>query len=61
MPLLKFSIGLETGQLTIAAVLLGILLKFRKRPGYQKYFVPGCSILVALLGAYWFVARVIAG
>ena len=31
MPLLKFSVGLEAGQLAIAAVLLKVLLMLRKR------------------------------
>jgi hydrogenase/urease accessory protein HupE len=61
MPLLKFSIGLETGQLTIAAVLLRVLLSLRKQPQYESRWVPICSILVALIGAYWLVTRVLAG
>jgi hydrogenase/urease accessory protein HupE len=60
MPLLKFSIGLETGQLCIAAVFLGVLLSVRQRPGFEKRVVPFCSILVALLGAYWLVTRVMS-
>ena len=60
-PLLKFSIGLETGQLCIAAVMLQILLWLRKRPAYVKNWVPACSIAVATLGGYWLVTRVFAG
>jgi hydrogenase/urease accessory protein HupE len=61
MPLLKFSIGLETGQLCIAAVFLRLLLTLRRREGYETYLVPACSVLVSLLGGYWLVTRVLAG
>jgi hypothetical protein len=61
MPLLKFSIGLETGQLCIAAVFLRLLLTLRRREGYETYLVPACSVLVSLLGGYWLVTRVLSG
>jgi hydrogenase/urease accessory protein HupE len=61
MPLLKFSIGLETGQLCIAAVLLRVLLSLREYPWYERRWVPACSVLVAGLGGYWLVSRVISG
>ena len=61
MPLLKFSVGLETGQLCIAAVFLRILLTVRKRPGFESRVVPACSILVSLLGGYWLVTRLLSG
>jgi hydrogenase/urease accessory protein HupE len=61
MPLLKFSIGLETGQLTIAAVLLTILLKLRQRPLYTRRFVPIGSSAVAAVGLFWLITRMAAG
>jgi hydrogenase/urease accessory protein HupE len=61
MPLLKFSVGLETGQLCIAAVFLRILLSVRRKPGFEEKVVPACSILVSLLGAYWLVTRLVNG
>jgi hydrogenase/urease accessory protein HupE len=63
LPLLKFSIGLETGQLCIAAIMLQLLLALRraKAAPQEPPWVPAGSMLVALIGAYWFVARVIAG
>jgi hydrogenase/urease accessory protein HupE len=59
MPLLKFSVGLETGQLCIAAVLLKVLLTLKKRAWFDARWVPACSILVALIGAYWLVTRLV--
>ncbi|HTL29172.1 MAG TPA: HupE/UreJ family protein [Tepidisphaeraceae bacterium] len=62
MPLLKFSIGLETGQLCIAALMLKILLTLRnKSPQYKRQWVPAGSALVSLIGAYWLIVRVMAG
>jgi hydrogenase/urease accessory protein HupE len=61
LPLLKFSIGLETGQLCIAAILLKILLTLRKRAEFRKQWVPAGSLLVSLIGAYWLIVRVMAG
>jgi hydrogenase/urease accessory protein HupE len=73
MPLLKFSVGLETGQLVIAAVFLQLLLWLRRRrerdatllpspilPSEPRW-VPAGSMLVSLIGAYWLVVRVMAG
>jgi hypothetical protein len=61
MPLLKFSLGLEAGQLAIAAVLLKVLLTLRKREWFERRWVPAGSALIALIGAYWLVSRVFAG
>jgi hydrogenase/urease accessory protein HupE len=61
MPLLKFSIGLETGQLAIAAVMLAILMKLRTWPTYDKRWMPAGSIVVSLIGLYWLVTRVMSG
>ena len=61
MPLLKFSVGLETGQLCIAAVLLRVLLTLKKRPWFDARWVPIGSVLVALIGLYWLVTRLMEG
>ena len=61
MPLLAFSVGLETGQLCIAAVLLRLLLTFKKRPSFDARWVPAGSVLVALIGLYWLVTRLMEG
>ncbi len=61
MPLLKFSIGVESGQLCIAAVLLQIMLWLRTRPQFERQWVPVGSVLVAMVGGYWLISRVVAG
>jgi hydrogenase/urease accessory protein HupE len=61
MPLLKFSMGLESGQLCIAAVLLQLMLWLRTRPQFERQWVPAGSMLVAVVGGYWLITRVVAG
>jgi hydrogenase/urease accessory protein HupE len=60
-PLIVFNLGVETGQLTLVAIVLPILLKLRKRPGFEKYAVPVMSGIVIVMGSLWFLQRVSAG
>jgi len=62
-PLLKFSVGLETGQLVIAAIWLRVLLSMRRAPkfDFERRWVPAGSVAVAIVGTYWLVTRVMAG
>jgi hydrogenase/urease accessory protein HupE len=59
-PLLKFNLGVEAGQLCVAAALLPLLLVARRSEHLTKRLVPAGSILVALLGGYWLVTRVVS-
>lgn len=60
--LLSFNVGVELGQLTVIAIcylLVGIW--FGNKPWYrQRIVIPG-SLLIAAIGAFWFVQRVTAG
>jgi hypothetical protein len=58
IPLVSFNLGVEVGQLVIAAVALPLIWKLRARPQFDPRWVPACSTMVALLGAWWFVQRV---
>ncbi len=58
-PLLMFTLGLEAGQLCIAAVLLRILLTLKKRRWLDPRWIAAASASVALIGLYWLVTRVI--
>jgi len=58
VPLVSFNLGVELGQIAIAALVLPIIWKLRTRPGFINRWVPACSALVAVLGGYWFVQRV---
>jgi hydrogenase/urease accessory protein HupE len=58
LPLLSFNLGVELGQLAIAAIALPVIWKLKSRPSFLPRFAPACSVLVSLAGAYWLVQRV---
>jgi hydrogenase/urease accessory protein HupE len=59
-PLVQFNLGVEAGQLAVAAFVFPLILALRRRPALQfdRRWVPACSALVALAGAWWLVQRV---
>ncbi len=61
VPLVAFNSGVEVGQLSVAAVLLPLILHFRRNPKFLRLGVPACSALVAAAGACWFVQRTFFG
>jgi len=58
MPLLSFNLGVELGQITVAAIVLPLIWKLRTKPIFVRRWVPACSVAVALAGGYWFIQRV---
>ena len=58
MPLLSFNLGVELGQVALAALVLPLIWQFKDRPSFQPRYMPACSVAVALAGAYWLVERV---
>jgi len=58
-PLVGFNLGVEIGQLSVAAVILPILWQLRKHPVFVRRWVPACSIGIALAGSYWMVERML--
>jgi len=58
VPLVSFNLGVELGQLVVAAVLLPLIWRLSSRPMFLRRGVPVCSAVVALAGGYWFVQRV---
>lgn len=57
LPLFSFNLGVELGQIAIAAVVLPLLWQLRKWEWFLRRGVPAISALVALAGLYWLVAR----
>jgi hypothetical protein len=57
IPLLSFNLGVELGQISIAAIVLPIIWCLRRWPVFVVRWVPACSVVVALLGSYWFIQR----
>jgi hydrogenase/urease accessory protein HupE len=58
LPLLSFNVGVELGQIMVAAVALPIIWKLRAKPVFIARWAPVCSAAVVLLGSFWFAERV---
>jgi hydrogenase/urease accessory protein HupE len=58
LPLFSFNLGVELGQIMVAAVALPIIWKLRENPMFITRLAPACSAAVVLLGSFWFVQRV---
>lgn len=57
--LIGFNIGVEIGQLAvIAAAFLAVGLWFGKKDWYRSRIAIPASVVIAAIGAYWFVERV---
>lgn len=54
-PLLSFNLGVELGQLAIAAVVLPWIWKLQ--PKFSRWWIPALSTIVALLGAWLLLER----
>lgn len=61
MPLFSFNLGVEVGQVVIAAVVLPLLWQLRKRGAFVRRGVPILSAIVALAGTYWLLQRTVLG
>ncbi|MDT5269878.1 MAG: hypothetical protein QOH49_2064 [Acidobacteriota bacterium] len=57
VPLFSFNLGVELGQVAVAAALLPLLWKLSRLPAYEKFGRVAISAAIALAGAYWFVTR----
>ena len=58
LPLFSFNLGVELGQIMVAALALPIIWKLRENPMFISRWAPACSAAVVLLGSFWFVQRV---
>ena len=58
LPLFSFNLGVELGQVMVAAAVLPIIWKLRENPMFIARWAPACSAAVVLLGSFWLVERV---
>jgi hydrogenase/urease accessory protein HupE len=58
LPLFSFNLGVELGQIMVAALALPIIWKLRENPMFIARWAPACSAAVVLVGSFWFVRRV---
>ena len=59
LPLVGFNLGVEIGQLSVAAVVLPILWQISKNRGLLRRWAPGCSLAVMMAGSYWLIERIL--
>lgn len=57
LPLFSFNLGVEFGQLAVAACLVPLLARMRARPAFALRWVPISSALVVIAGGYWLAVR----
>ena len=57
-PLLGFNVGVELGQLAVAACLVPLIGMARARPDFSARWQPACSLLIASAGCIWLLQRV---
>jgi hydrogenase/urease accessory protein HupE len=57
VPLVAFNLGVESGQIVVAGVLLPVIWKLRKWDLFLRRGVPVCSAVVAAVGGYWLIQR----
>lgn len=55
-PLVWFNVGVELGQLAIAALMLPLIWKLKST--FPKYWVPVMSVALIILGSYFLVQRI---
>jgi len=58
LPLFSFNVGVELGQIMVAAAALPVIWRLRESPIFIAQWVPACSTTVVLLGSFWFLERV---
>jgi hypothetical protein len=57
VPLAAFNIGVEAGQLMVAALLIPLLLLGRRRTSFVRYGLPALSCAIVLISGYWLIER----
>lgn len=59
LPLLSFNLGIESGQIAIAAMVLPMIWWLNNKAEIAEKFLKGCSLTVSLMGAYWLLERTV--
>ncbi|MEM8645743.1 MAG: HupE/UreJ family protein [Pseudomonadota bacterium] len=56
--LIAFNVGVELGQIAVIIIAFFLIgLPFGKKPWYRNRIAIPCSLLIALVGAFWFYER----
>ena len=59
VPLFSFNLGVELGQLLVAALVLPLFLKLRENETFSRIGVRAVSAVIAALGTYWLLQRTV--
>ena len=59
MPLFTFNLGVEVGQIVIAAIVLPIVWQLRKNEAFVRKGVPVLSALITAAGLFWLLQRTV--
>jgi hydrogenase/urease accessory protein HupE len=59
-PLVAFNLGVELGQLAVAAPLLFVIWKLRRLPWFSRHGARAVSLIVAAVGLVWLAQRLFA-
>ncbi|MCQ8104364.1 HupE/UreJ family protein [Methylomonas sp. SURF-2] len=59
LPLLSFNLGIESGQIAVASLVLPLIWWLNNNVRIADRFLRGCSIAVSLMGCYWLVERTV--
>lgn len=59
VPLFSFNLGVELGQITVAAIVLPIIWWLHNKELTSRYLVPTGSTLTCLAGTYWLLERTV--
>jgi hypothetical protein len=57
LPLVSFNLGVELGQIAVAALVLPAVLWLQRDLRFARSWAPACSVLITILGGCWLVAR----
>ncbi len=57
MPLFSFNLGVELGQITVAAIVLPLIWWLHTKPLIEPRLTPVCSVMACLAGGYWLIER----
>ncbi len=59
LPLLSFNLGIETGQIAIASLVLPAIWWLNNKPEFSEKFLKACSAAISVVGAYWLLERTV--
>ena len=57
LPLLSFNLGVELGQIAVAALVLPVILWLQRDLRFARSWSPVCSVLITIMGGCWLIER----